>query len=457
MFDTADAAASVAIPLVREPHAIATGDKAGPWVIESELGRGGMSVVYAVHHEAIGKKAALKILHDELCTARNAERILLEAQVVNAVSHPGIVDIFETGTLPDGRAYIVMERLEGADLGTRAREGRLLAPDVIDILLQVCSALAAAHAHGIVHRDLKPDNVFLAGDPQHPVVKLLDWGIAKVIATQTHRTLEGSLVGTPHYLAPEQARGAVVSPLSDVYSLGVMAYELFLEELPFDADSAAEVLAMHLREAPPNPRDLWPDMPSELATLLLAMLAKTPEERPSLAAVVTTLESVRGEIRERVRQTHRPMTQSSLAAAIPFVAHMPTEELLRATKRVPRWQVAVGASAFAMLVALFVVGRVSDSRAASVSPAAATTTTADAHVADPELAIELDPPATPSERELAIAPPAEASITAGTLGGTTEPIPAIAKPRPRVHIAHPATAAPRRGPRVDPDGTLDAY
>src|SRR6478672_11204635 len=147
------------------------GAKAGPWVVERELGRGGMGSVYAVTHEGIGKRAALKVMHRRLTTTSSAERILLEARVVNQVGHPNIVDIFETGALPDGRPYIVMERLEGVALSYRADEGKILPEHVISILLQICDALLVAHAANVVHRDLKLDNIFLIDnpdDPQHP-------------------------------------------------------------------------------------------------------------------------------------------------------------------------------------------------------------------------------------------------------------------------------------------------
>ena len=217
--------------------------------IEGELGRGGMGSVYAVVHESIGKRAALKVMHRRLGALASAERILMEARVVNQVGHPNIVDIFETGALEDGRAYIVMERLDGISLSARADAAKIFPDQVIAILLQICDALIAAHAAGVIHRDLKLDNIFLLDNPDDPAApraKLLDWGIAKVIANNPRQTIEGQLVGTPQYLAPEQARGGTVSPATDVYSLGVMAYELFVEELPFQAETAAEIMAMHL-------------------------------------------------------------------------------------------------------------------------------------------------------------------------------------------------------------------
>jgi serine/threonine-protein kinase len=296
-------------PAPQGDDALRPGSKAGPWVVERELGRGGMGAVYAVVHEEIGKRAALKVVHRRLMPGFNCERMLLEAKVVNQVGHPNIVDIFETGRLEDDRPYIVMERLCGQSLAVRADEGKLLPDLVIAILLQICDALIAAHAAGIVHRDLKLDNVFLVDnldDAPQPRVKLLDWGIAKVIHHEVKHTIEGQLMGTPQYLSPEQARGLAVTPQTDVYSLGVMAYELFLEQLPFEAETAAEVMAMHLRAAPPLPRELWPDIPPGLEQLLLAMLAKLPDQRPTMVEVARRLEEVCGELQQRMHRARRP-------------------------------------------------------------------------------------------------------------------------------------------------------
>jgi serine/threonine protein kinase len=153
MVSTAGAAALPAAP-IEVPDGLLFGSKAGPWMVERELGRGGMGAVYAVVHTEIGKRAALKVVHARLLgPGFNCDRMLLEAKVVNQVGHPNIVDIFETGKLPDGRPYIVMERLEGQPLSYRADEGKILPDLVISILLQVCDALIASHAAGVIHRE----------------------------------------------------------------------------------------------------------------------------------------------------------------------------------------------------------------------------------------------------------------------------------------------------------------
>src|SRR3569833_866495 len=161
------------------PDVLPVGAKAGPWVVGERLGRGGIGTVYAVVHEEICKKAALKVMHDFLATGVTVERIKLEARVVNQIGHANIVDIFETGTLDDGRPYIVMERLDGVCLGTLAFESKVLPARVVEILIQLCDALIAAHGAGVIQ-----------------------------------------LVVSPQFLSPEQARGADLTPATDVYSLG---------------------------------------------------------------------------------------------------------------------------------------------------------------------------------------------------------------------------------------------
>ena len=183
------------------PDVLPAGAKCGPWIVEREIGRGGMGAVYAVVHEDIGKRAALKIVHRRLLTpAFNIDRVMLEAKVVNAVGHPNIVDIFETGKLEDGRPYVVMERLEGQALSCRADDGKIQPDLVIGILLQVCDALIAAHAAHIVHRDLKLDNVFLV-DNVDGSPSAID---AAVDSARDATTVDATSVDAAPIDAPEQ-------------------------------------------------------------------------------------------------------------------------------------------------------------------------------------------------------------------------------------------------------------
>jgi serine/threonine-protein kinase len=426
---------------IEAPDALAPGAKAGPWIVDREIGRGGMGAVYAVVHEEIGKRAALKLMHRRLVHGSSAERILLEAKVVNQIGHPNIVDVFETGTLPDGRPYIVMERLEGVALGTRCDEGKILPDQVIAILLQICDALIAAHASGVVHRDLKVDNIFLTDSG----VKVLDWGIAKVISHDPHHTVDGQLVGTPQYLAPEQARGGTVSPATDVYSLGVLAYELFLEQLPFEAETSAEIMAMHLRAAPPPPSELWPDIPPALEELMLAMLAKAPEARPSMLSVARSLEHVKSEL-ERRRRTTTPEERPS---------QTPVPEELRATRwqsapglaptepaswprRSRRWQFVVGALALAASAMMYMLAHDAESDAANAPPLQAPA------VAEPD----------PNALENEAPTPAEITVAESASAPATAPA-ATPKKLPPRH--KPVVAKARRDLAHDPDGTIEAY
>jgi serine/threonine-protein kinase len=295
-----------------------TGTELGDWRIERRIGQGGMGTVYAAVHRMIGKRAAIKVVRGELCRSPlTAERFLQEARVVNQIGHPNIVDIFHIGRLDDGRPYLVMELLRGHTLADHLFEGRMSPREAIDVLLQTVAAVMAAHDHGVLHRDLKPDNIFLAdGAGGRTVVKIVDWGIAKLVDTMpvaVGMTTTGVMLGTPQYVSPEQARGKKLDARTDIYSLGAIAYEMFLESPPFVADNVADVIAMHLREAPPTPSDVWPDVPASLERLMLAMLEKDPDIRPSLTEVALTLELVRDDLQARVAPvTRRRMAVGSL-------------------------------------------------------------------------------------------------------------------------------------------------
>ena len=461
-------------PLLVEPpemsDELVAGAKAGPWTVERELGRGGMGAVYGVVHEDIGKRAALKVMHRRLVNAASVERILLEARVVNQVGHPNIIDIFETGTLDDGRPYILMERLEGVSLAQHADEGKILPKQVIAILLQVCDALIAAHAAGVVHRDLKLDNIFLIDnpdDPQSPRVKLLDWGIAKVISHDVRTTIEGQLVGTPQYLSPEQARGGAVTAQSDVYSLGVMAYEMFLEQLPFEAETSAEIMAMHLRATPPPPSEMWPDVPPTLEHLLLAMLAKHPDARPTVLTVAHTLELVRDELLSKAEQG---ALDAAVATAAPEQARAvrwssapglaPTQP---ATWQEPkrRWQVVVGAFALAASAAMFIISRDTDSAAAASAPlhhgTAASTTAISEQAprpgADPLTAAQAAAQPLGAMTEMPSEPITQHRSSGGGGGHHMSSRTAVGHHAP----ARKLPVTPHRALPIDPNGTVDPY
>lgn len=267
------------------PATLVNGNRVGAWKIEGELGRGGMATVYAVSHTRFGKRAALKLAHREtLCEKLTPDTFLREARIVNLIDHPGVGDVFATGTY-DGRPYLVMERLAGATLGQLRDAKRLSRTDALAILVELCDILGAAHAAGVIHRDLKLDNIFVqsvAGGTGRRV-KLLDWGVAHVMAEPD--PLRGMLAGTLSYIAPEQVAEATLTPAADIYSLGVIAYQVLLGTLPFAAASDLELIKKHVHSLPAPPQALWPEIPRELASTITLMLAKDPARRPRLAEV----------------------------------------------------------------------------------------------------------------------------------------------------------------------------
>jgi serine/threonine-protein kinase len=272
----------------------------GEYRIEKKIGEGGMATVYAAVHPLIGKKAAIKVMSPLLgADAMAVERFIQEARAVNQIGHPNIVDIFSFGRLRDGRNYFVMEWLQGETLHARLQRGRMSLGEAVEILFHVCDALEAAHEKGIVHRDLKPENIFLVEvRANRKQVKLLDFGIAKLLtgegqAAKVLSTNANVVMGTPQYISPEQARAKNVDHRTDIYSLGTLAYEMFLGRPPFLSDSAMAVVAMHLSDPVPPPRSLWPEVPPPIEVMLVGMLEKEPEKRPSLMLIRECLADVR--------------------------------------------------------------------------------------------------------------------------------------------------------------------
>lgn len=262
------------------------GAEIGGYRIIDRLGEGAMGVVYRGEHRVLGRKAAIKFLSAEL--ASNAElvaRFFTEARAVNGIRHPNIVDITDFGQRGN-RHYYVMELLEGETLAQRlSSETRVPHEAIIRIGAQVASALAAAHDEGIVHRDLKPDNIFLCNHPDYPdYVKLFDFGIAKLVEGQqdgqTYKTRAGSVMGTPIYMSPEQCTGdEQLDHRSDIYSLGIMLYQMAAGVPPFNYDQIPQILLGHLNESPDPPSRHFPEISTSLESVILQAIAKKPEDR----------------------------------------------------------------------------------------------------------------------------------------------------------------------------------
>ena len=265
---------------------------AGRFRIECEIGRGGMGTVYRATHLGLERPVAVKIIKQEFAGDRDvADRFLREARTMARLRHPHAAMIFDAGNLPDGRHFIIMEFVEGTTLSEAlARQTRFSAEQAVKIAVQICEVLEEAHQLGIIHRDLKPSNIML----NERGVRVLDFGVAKVLVTPdttaTHATTgSGQIVGTPRYMSPEQCLGQRVGARSDLYSLGVVLYEMLAGRPPFIDVLPSAVLVKQATAPPPPLPQLRPDIPKPLALVVHSLLAKRPEDRPRTAAAARTL------------------------------------------------------------------------------------------------------------------------------------------------------------------------
>jgi serine/threonine-protein kinase len=258
------------------------GSRLGNWVIDKELGRGGMGRVYLAHEEPSavpeGRRAAIKILAAELAQDPGFfYRFQREIEILSQLDHPAIVRFYESGA-HNNVPYYAMEYIEGQNFDELLCErGRLSWKEVLDLGLQVCPALKHAHDRGIVHRDLKPQNLLRTTDG---TIKLTDFGIAKVFSG-TRLTSEGGVVGTAEFLSPEQAAGKPVTKRSDLYSLGVVLYTLLTGRPPFESESMIDLLHKHQYAQFDSPRQRVPDIPHDLDDVVCKLLAKDPAQRPA--------------------------------------------------------------------------------------------------------------------------------------------------------------------------------
>lgn len=310
------------------------GQKVGDYLIQERIGTGGMGHVYRGVQPLIGATVAIKVLRPEAAgDPQQVQRLLSEARVVNAIRHRGIVDIFNFAKLPDGRHCVVMELLQGHSLEALIQtKGRLPLEEALPYFEECLDALAAAHKAGVIHRDLKPSNIFIVEQHGKRYAKLLDFGIAKQSMAPdglVAQTVMTRFMGTPGFVAPEQARAQPVGPLTDLYALGVVMFLTLSGRPPFEAETPYELVRMHVELPPPRPSSFESKIPAALDALILSMMAKSPADRPQGAEVVRDrLASLRAELPNAPKRTRsggdglkattiaRPAKQEAAPAAI---------------------------------------------------------------------------------------------------------------------------------------------
>jgi serine/threonine-protein kinase len=440
---------------------LAPGAIVGDYEIVELIGAGGMGSVYAARNPLIDRQVAIKVIASHLCRDPDVvQQFVIEARAANQIANRHVVDIHTLGTLADGRPYLVMELLRGETLTQRLSYGPLDVDDAVPILDQIAEAMEAAHAVPIVHRDLKPDNVFLEDGSDGPQVKILDFGIAKLADSGTAGNEDdGShanamLVGTPHYMAPEQARAQLVGTPADLYALGLIAFEMLAGRPAFDGETPGDVLVAQLQATPPRLADLRPDAPEGLDEMVEQLLLKDPSMRPTAT-----------DVRRALRALYAPRTYPRVVPPV----ELPFREQVRLWLQRPRNRLLLAAQiviALLMVSAYLFIGDGDEpaASAASGSGAAAATSGAAPAAATPRAA-----PAPASARTQATTPPDVPAPTsppasASTPGTESTPPSSGAAPSapaaaPAMSPSAPAAAAPAEpvvAPLEVPAGTQSA-
>lgn len=252
------------------------------YLLERLIGRGGMGRVYAGRHLRLSRPVAVKVLQSKFSSSPDAvERFRHEARSASALGHPNIVQVFDFNQSEDRSWYIVMELLEGEDLRSVIKREKQIEPAAcLPVLQQLCDALDLAHSKGLVHRDLKPSNIFLRALQGRSEVKILDFGVAKILGADLGLTMDGAMLGTPHYMAPEQAAGeGSLTPRVDIYALGTVLFEMLTGRRPFDAESPLTVLHLRATQNPPDPSSIVSTLPKELDGVIRRALERDPAAR----------------------------------------------------------------------------------------------------------------------------------------------------------------------------------
>jgi eukaryotic-like serine/threonine-protein kinase len=305
------AASTAEEPLYGEDLGI--GARVGRYIIEERCGRGGFATIYRARHKIIGHTAAIKVLHRRLVTStRIVERFIQEAHVANRIRHPNVVGIYELDELPDGRPYLVMEWLDGRDLEQELRaRGPLPMTEALPLLEDLASALRAVHAAGVVHRDLKASNVLAIPRGASLAIKLVDFGIAKLVDDdEGPASSTDARLGSPTSMAPEQLLDDAVDVRTDIYAFGVLTYHLVTGQLPFNAPTIAELEDMHLRLPAPRASDVAPISP-----VIDAVIQRCMEKRPN--ARFQTCDELTAALRRMARAKHCALCAVSRGRTFP--------------------------------------------------------------------------------------------------------------------------------------------
>ena len=308
--------------------------------LDGVVGRGGMATVHRAHDLVLGRDVAIKLFPSVLDGADELLRHSAEIRILATLSHPGLVTLYDAGAVHDGdgsqEVYLVMELVNGPTLADHLRDGPMPVEEVVRVGRQVADALALVHAQEIVHRDIKPGNILIATRDGEPVVKVADFGIAR-LSSDTRLTMTGVTVGTVRYLSPEQVTGSELGPASDVYSLGLVLIECLAGSAPF-AGTLSESAAARLTSSPPVPDDT----PPELARVLREMTAREPSDRPTATRVAAEL----------ARADHSPDDAATTAATdvISMPATVAAKTAAPPVRRTRRRRVALWGAAAAVLV-----------------------------------------------------------------------------------------------------------